>query len=74
MNTIFKLLEKSVSKFTPFALPSPVSKLLAHARGFLVQKTPKAKPLYKPTLYLSHPLSQVVYNITEPSQKMTYER
>jgi predicted alpha/beta-fold hydrolase len=34
----------------------------------------KLQDLYKPTLYLSHPFFQSVYNITEPRHKLNYTR
>jgi predicted alpha/beta-fold hydrolase len=58
---------------------------LASKAKVALQKTPQLLPRksgeahkpphhYRPTLYLSHPFFQVLYNISEPRKSLTYER
>ena len=74
MKSIFKFIEKSISKLPLFNLPSSIKNILQPTRQSIKKETKKNGHLYKPTLYLFHPFTQVVYNIVEKSKKTPYHR
>lgn len=77
MNTLYKLVKDSFSKLPERQLTSSILKVVTSFKktfSNLFSRPNPGKPLYKPTLYLYHPFSQVVYNIAEKSQRVNYER
>ena len=67
MNTLFKHLKDSFAKIKipKINLPTFLDQPLTNFRKYLNQKFVSPKPLFRPTIYLYHPFSQVVYNIAE---------
>jgi hypothetical protein len=74
MNTLFKLIKDSLikSKFTPAKFPKLLISPIQNLKRIADLKLKREKQLFKPTLYLSHPLSQVIYNIAERKEKVNY--
>lgn len=77
MNTFYKLLKGSFTKLPSPQLTSTLTNILHSFKKSLANilfRSNKPRSPYKPTLYLYHPFSQVVYNIAEKHQVMDLQR